>query len=89
MVALGIPHAETRKLPKGRDLTKFSTQVAGTITAHHLWMTIDDWCGDVFSFCKPVAKVHVLFCRLLSLYFSTTLDVHTQSSILSSMLISH
>ncbi|KAI9838873.1 MAG: hypothetical protein M1819_004080 [Sarea resinae] len=30
--------------------------VAGTITAHHLWMTVDDWCGDVFSFCKPVAK---------------------------------
>lgn len=20
-------------------------------------MTIDDWCGDCFSFCKPVAKV--------------------------------
>ncbi|KAL1981043.1 hypothetical protein VTN96DRAFT_3152 [Rasamsonia emersonii] len=30
--------------------------VAGTITAHHLWMVIDDWCGDVFNFCKPVAK---------------------------------
>lgn len=30
--------------------------VAGTITAHHLWIIIDDWCGDVHSFCKPVAK---------------------------------
>ena len=30
--------------------------VAATITAHHLWMTIDDWCVDAFSFCKPVAK---------------------------------
>ncbi|KAL9107151.1 MAG: hypothetical protein Q9227_007931 [Pyrenula ochraceoflavens] len=30
--------------------------VAATITAHHLWMTVDDWCSDAFSFCKPVAK---------------------------------
>ena len=30
--------------------------VAATITAHHLWMTVDNWCGDVFNFCKPVAK---------------------------------
>lgn len=31
--------------------------VAATITAHHLWMTVDDfWCGDAFNFCKPVAK---------------------------------
>lgn len=31
--------------------------VAATITAHHLVLTIDDWCGDVFNFCKPVAKL--------------------------------
>lgn len=30
--------------------------VAATITAHHLWMTIDDWCGCAFNYCKPVAK---------------------------------
>jgi dihydroorotase len=30
--------------------------VAGTITAHHLSLIIDDWAGDPFSFCKPVAK---------------------------------
>ncbi|KAJ4375314.1 dihydroorotase [Neocucurbitaria cava] len=30
--------------------------VAGTLTAHHLSLTIDDWAGDPFSFCKPVAK---------------------------------
>ena len=30
--------------------------VAATITAHHLWMTVDNWCGDAFNFCKPVAK---------------------------------
>ena len=33
--------------------------VAATITAHHLWMTVDDWCHDVFSYCKPVAKTAV------------------------------
>lgn len=31
--------------------------VAGTITAHHLWLTIDEVCGDAFNFCKPIAKL--------------------------------
>ena len=31
--------------------------VVGTITAHHLWMTIDDWANDPFNYCKPVAKL--------------------------------
>ncbi|ORY07278.1 hypothetical protein BCR34DRAFT_518448 [Clohesyomyces aquaticus] len=30
--------------------------VAATITAHHLSLIIDDWAGDPFCFCKPVAK---------------------------------
>ena len=30
--------------------------VAGTITAHHLSITVDSWAGDPFCFCKPVAK---------------------------------
>jgi dihydroorotase len=30
--------------------------VAGTITAHHMYLTIDSWAGDPFNFCKPVAK---------------------------------
>jgi dihydroorotase len=30
--------------------------VSGTITAHHLSLIIDDWAGDPFCFCKPVAK---------------------------------
>jgi dihydroorotase len=30
--------------------------VAATITAHHLSIIIDDWAGDPFCFCKPVAK---------------------------------
>ena len=30
--------------------------VAGTITAHHLYLTVDSWAGNPFNFCKPVAK---------------------------------
>ncbi|KAI5306328.1 hypothetical protein KEM56_001374 [Ascosphaera pollenicola] len=30
--------------------------VTGTITAHHLWITIDEVAGDAFNFCKPIAK---------------------------------
>lgn len=40
--------------------------VAATITAHHMWLTVDDWCGDAYSFCKPVAKTpedRVALCR--------------------------
>jgi len=31
--------------------------VAATITAHHLFIIIDDWAGDPHCFCKPVAKL--------------------------------
>jgi dihydroorotase len=31
--------------------------VAGTITAHHLHLTVDSWAGNAFNFCKPVAKL--------------------------------
>ncbi|KAK6421046.1 dihydroorotase [Elasticomyces elasticus] len=31
--------------------------VAATITAHHLFLIVDDWAGDPHSFCKPVAKL--------------------------------
>ncbi|KAH3899985.1 probable Dihydroorotase [Saccharomycodes ludwigii] len=34
-----------------------SENVAATITAHHLSLTIDDWCGNPINFCKPVAKL--------------------------------
>lgn len=30
--------------------------VAATITAHHMFLIVDDWAGDPHSFCKPVAK---------------------------------
>ena len=35
---------------------KCGPTVAGTITAHHLSIIVDDWAGDPFCFCKPVAK---------------------------------
>ncbi|KAI4150194.1 MAG: hypothetical protein LQ340_004221 [Diploschistes diacapsis] len=31
--------------------------VVGTITAHHLSLVVDDWAGNVFNYCKPVAKL--------------------------------
>ncbi len=31
--------------------------VAATITAHHLFLTIDDWVDNPYSYCKPVAKL--------------------------------
>jgi dihydroorotase len=30
--------------------------VAATITAHHLYLTVDSWGGNSHNFCKPVAK---------------------------------
>jgi dihydroorotase len=30
--------------------------VACTITAHHLAIIVDDWAGQSWNFCKPVAK---------------------------------
>ena len=35
-----------------------SDRVVGTITAHHLFLTVDDWAGDPVNFCKPVAKTY-------------------------------
>ncbi|ODV59851.1 dihydroorotase [Ascoidea rubescens DSM 1968] len=34
-----------------------SKNVAATITAHHLYLTIDNWSGNPVNFCKPVAKL--------------------------------
>ncbi|KAI5367220.1 Putative dihydroorotase, metal-dependent hydrolase [Septoria linicola] len=39
-----------------RAVNSCSAKVAGTITAHHLFLTVDDWAGDPHCFCKPVAK---------------------------------
>lgn len=32
-------------------------KVAATLTAHHLFLTVDDWAGNPINFCKPVAKL--------------------------------
>jgi dihydroorotase len=31
--------------------------VAATITAHHMWLIIDNVVSNVFNFCRPVAKL--------------------------------
>ncbi|RPA86849.1 Dihydroorotase [Ascobolus immersus RN42] len=36
---------------------KCGPTVAATITAHHLYLTIDQWAGNPHCFCKPVAKL--------------------------------
>lgn len=49
-----LEHVSTREGLEA--VRKCGPTVAATITAHHLWLTVDDWCHDVHSFCKPVAK---------------------------------
>lgn len=36
---------------------KCGPTVAATITAHHLFLTVDSWGGSAHNFCKPVAKL--------------------------------
>lgn len=36
---------------------KCGPTVAATITAHHLYLTVDSWGGNSHNFCKPVAKM--------------------------------
>ena len=38
------------------------SNVRGTITAHHLWITLEDAERSNFNFCKPIAKVRILDC---------------------------
>ena len=35
---------------------KLGQTVAGTITAHHLHLIVNDWAGNPINYCKPVAK---------------------------------
>ncbi|KAH0558565.1 hypothetical protein GP486_004783 [Trichoglossum hirsutum] len=53
-LSIVLEHVSTREGLEA--VRRCGPTVAGSITAHHLWMTVDDWCADVFSFCKPVAK---------------------------------
>lgn len=38
------------------QVKKCGDTVACSITAHHLTLVVDDWAGQPFNFCKPVAK---------------------------------
>ncbi|KAF8736367.1 hypothetical protein AX14_000400 [Amanita brunnescens Koide BX004] len=49
-----LEHATTRAAVEA--VKSCGPTVACTITAHHLALTVDDWAGQSFHFCKPVAK---------------------------------
>lgn len=44
-----------REINKGKNAHEIT--VGATITAHHLWLIIDNWAGNPINFCKPVAKL--------------------------------
>jgi len=49
-----LEHATTRAAVEA--VKSCGPTVACTITAHHLALTADDWAGQSFHYCKPVAK---------------------------------
>ncbi|KAG8707009.1 Dihydroorotase [Ceratobasidium sp. 394] len=49
-----LEHATTRAAVE--CVKQLGETVACTITAHHLALTVDDWAGQSWHFCKPVAK---------------------------------
>ncbi|GBE79545.1 Dihydroorotase [Sparassis latifolia] len=49
-----LEHATTRAAVE--CVKSLGHTVACTITAHHLAMTVDDWAGQSWNYCKPVAK---------------------------------
>lgn len=49
-----LEHATTRAAVDA--VKSLGPTVACSITAHHLAITVDDWAGQTFNFCKPVAK---------------------------------
>ncbi|KAJ2776718.1 dihydroorotase [Coemansia javaensis] len=49
-----LEHATTRAAVE--CVKALGDTVACTITAHHLFITVDDWAGQPHHFCKPVAK---------------------------------
>ncbi|KAJ9658732.1 dihydroorotase [Neophaeococcomyces mojaviensis] len=50
-----LEHCTTAKAVEA--VRRCGPNVVGTITAHHLFLTVDDWAGDPINFCKPVAKL--------------------------------
>jgi len=49
-----LEHATTRAAVEA--VKSCGPMVACTITAHHLALIVDDWAGQSWNFCKPVAK---------------------------------
>jgi dihydroorotase len=49
-----LEHATTRAAVE--CVKELGDTVACSITAHHLALTVDDWAGQSWHFCKPVAK---------------------------------
>jgi len=49
-----LEHATTRAAVNA--VKALGPTVGCTITAHHLALIVDDWAGQSFHFCKPVAK---------------------------------
>ncbi|KAI0306916.1 Dihydroorotase [Multifurca ochricompacta] len=49
-----LEHATTRVAVE--TVKSLGSTVACTITAHHLALTVDDWAGQSWNYCKPVAK---------------------------------
>ncbi|CAL1700564.1 unnamed protein product [Somion occarium] len=49
-----LEHATTRAAVE--CVKSLGSTVACTITAHHLDLVVDDWAGQSWNFCKPVAK---------------------------------
>ncbi|KAI0750835.1 hypothetical protein C8Q80DRAFT_1098138 [Daedaleopsis nitida] len=49
-----LEHATTRAAVE--CVKSLGDTVGCTITAHHLALTVDDWAGQSWHFCKPVAK---------------------------------
>lgn len=49
-----LEHATTRAAVE--CVKSLGDTVGCTITAHHLYITVDDWAGQPHHFCKPVAK---------------------------------
>ncbi len=49
-----LEHATTRAAVEA--IKSLGSTVACTVTAHHLALTVDDWAGQSWNYCKPVAK---------------------------------
>ncbi|KAK7470921.1 dihydroorotase [Stygiomarasmius scandens] len=49
-----LEHATTRAAVEA--VKACGSTVACTITPHHLALTVDDWAGQSWNYCKPVAK---------------------------------